>query len=132
MRRWKVAISLAIVGAVAAPLILGTLNKMPVSEYWVPLTEKRRQEIESYLKETDYCKKLVEFNAQFECEYGDMKSLEEGGGWTIYNDLVKYSAINLAVAIAVFAGIFASAMVIPSIVSGATAIVLRYWRWLKT
>ena len=56
MKLWKIAISLAAVGALGAPLIFGTWEVMPAKEVWVPLTEKRRQEIENYMKATNICK----------------------------------------------------------------------------
>jgi hypothetical protein len=41
---WKVAISLAAVGASGAPFVVGTWKDVP--RKWVPFTEERRQEIE--------------------------------------------------------------------------------------
>ena len=51
MKLWKVAISLAAVGAVAAPFVVGTWKARP--RKWVPLTEERRHELE---KAMNYCK----------------------------------------------------------------------------
>ena len=54
-----------------------------------------------------------------------IKPLTEGRESVSRPDLIKYLAINLAMALPVFVGIFGLAMVIPPIA-------LRYWRWLKT
>ena len=122
MKLWKIAISLGIVGALAAPVILGTWEVMPAKEVWVPLTEERRQEIESNRKAT--CKDVSE-RERFNCEYWFIEPLRKGGEYVSRPDLLKYLAINLAVALPVFVGIFGLAMVIPPIA-------LRYWRWPRT
>ena len=117
MKRWKVAISLATVGALAAPITFGTWKHQSRSVSWSPLTEKQRQEFENY------CKDEIDTDRVF-CKYTRI-ILREGGGWRFGTDIIKYLAVNLAVALAVFAGVFGLAMVIP-------AILLRYWKWLKT
>jgi hypothetical protein len=55
VKPWKVAISLAAVGALGAPFVLGTWKARPIKGVWVPLTEEQRQQIESHLKARDYC-----------------------------------------------------------------------------
>jgi hypothetical protein len=125
VKLWKVAISLAVVGAVGAPFVLGTWKAMPRKEVWIPLTEQRRQEIENYLKEVNYCKDRSEGD-RFACEWFTIKPLEEGREFVgMQPNLLKYLAFNLAVTLPVFVGIFCLAMVIP-------LIALRYWRWLRT
>jgi hypothetical protein len=125
VKLWKVAISLAAVGALAAPAIFDTWEVMPGKEVWVPLTEERRQEIESYMEATNICKDEATEGHRFFCEYFYIKPLKEGRESVTRPDLFKYLAIKLAVALPVFLGIFGLAMGLP-------AIVLRYWRWLRT
>src|SRR6516162_2386744 len=123
MKRWKVAISLATVGALAAPVIFGTWKHQSRSQHWKPLTEERRQEIENYLKAKNYCEDKTNPDGVF-CVYTSI-TLREGGEWRFGTDIIKYLAVNLAVALAAFAGIVGLAMVIPTILS-------RYWKWMKT
>jgi hypothetical protein len=120
VKLWKVAISLAAVGALAAPVILGTWKVMP--RKWVPFTEEQRQEIESKAAK---CKDIGDKLQQFFCEFSDSMLLKEGGEYVDQPDPFKYWTINLVVALVVFVGIFGLAMVLP-------AIALRYWRWLRT
>jgi hypothetical protein len=124
VKLWKVAISLAAVGALAAPFVLGTWKGRPEKWVWVPLTEERRQEIESLLKAKNYCKDMDKLN-QFICEYSYLDPLKEGREKVDQPDPFKYLVINLVVALVMFVGIFGLAMVIPPIA-------LRYWRWLRT
>ena len=80
--------------------------------------------MESYLTERNYCRNLNDPNLIDQvCAGYALKPLKEGGEWITVPDPhpFKYLALNLAVAIAAFAGIF-----------GLATIVLRYWRWLKT
>jgi hypothetical protein len=51
VKLWKVAISLAVVGALVAPFLVGTGKVMPLK--WVPFTEEQRQEIENSCKNID-------------------------------------------------------------------------------
>ena len=124
MKLWKVAISLAVVGALAAPFIFDTWEAMPEKEVWVPLTEHHRQELENYKKALNSCKGMGE-SERFICEDRYIKPLEEGREQVYPLDLFKYLAINLAVALPVFVGIFGSVMVLPPIAT-------RYWGWLRT
>lgn len=55
MRQWKVAISLALVAAVAAPFVSGTWKARAISERWVPLTEEYRQNLENEDKQYHDC-----------------------------------------------------------------------------
>ena len=121
MKLWKVAISLAVVGGLGAPFMVGTWKVRPEKVVWVPLAEQRRQEIEEVVGD---CKGLDE-GYRSRCEYFTVEPLEQGGEWVYRPDLLKYLAINLAVAFVVFVGIFGLSMVLPKIA-------LRYWRWLRT
>ena len=128
MRRWKVAISLAAVAAVAAPFVFGTWKHQPTSEMWIPLTEAQRQRLESYLKERNYCRNLNDPNLIDQvCAGYALKPLKEGGEWITVSDPhpFKYLALNLVVVIVGYAGIFGLAMVLPTIVRWLRTIVLR-------
>lgn len=139
MRQKKIAISLAIIGAVAAPFVFHTWKLRPTSETFVSLTADKKEEIAAYLKKTDNCATTANalavahargssymdaFNANYFCETG-RDSLERGAETTVYFSAPKYFAINLAVVIGAFVSIFVLAFLIP-------AVSRRYWKWLNT
>jgi hypothetical protein len=132
MKLRKIAISLAIVGAIAAPFLLRTYNLRPTSETWMPLTADRKDEIDAELKSSENCKTVGYKNLdekvldalELLCRR-DMRSLEEGGELITHLSALKYLAINTAAAIVGFVSFFCLTFLLP-------AIVRRYWRWLNT
>jgi hypothetical protein len=50
VKLWKVAISLATIGALATPGIFGIWGFMPEKEVWEPFTEELRQHYESLME----------------------------------------------------------------------------------
>jgi hypothetical protein len=120
VKLWKVAISLATVGALVAPFVVGTWKARPTK--WVPVTEERRQEIENSLNS---CKDEGTKSDRWVCEYLTTEWLKKGGEYGNSPDPFKYWVINLGAALIALVGIFGLAMVIPRIA-------LRYWRWLRT
>jgi hypothetical protein len=133
MKQRKIAISLAIVGAIAAPFAFKTWKVRPTSEVSVPLTADEKQRISGYLEKTKNCETLMGqpgedrlnvFARTYICER-DRESLQRGAEVNEYPSLPKYLAINLAAAIAAFVGVFGLTFLIP-------AIVRRYWLWLNT
>jgi len=65
MKQWKVAISLAILGAIAAPFVTHTVRMRPTTETWIPLTqdekdEKEKERISAEMSKTSNCRTLSE------------------------------------------------------------------------
>lgn len=58
MQQWKIALSIAVVGAIAAPFACLTYQTRPMSSPWVPLTAEEKVEISARLKETNNCQML--------------------------------------------------------------------------
>ena len=134
MRQWKIALSLALVGAVAAPFILGSYKLDLKREYvTAPLTAEEKQQIAAKLKRNNYCQEQRDRLAQshdfndtlpvITCE-SDIKTLERGEMLHSYSRMPAYLAINTAVVIASFAFIFGLAYLLP-------ALARRYWKWLN-
>jgi hypothetical protein len=48
VRRWKIAIPVAVVGAIAAPFVFGTWKMPQTSETWVPLTADQKAKLDIY------------------------------------------------------------------------------------
>jgi hypothetical protein len=140
VRQWKIAISLAIIGAAVAPFASGTWKIRPISETWLPLTEDQKKSFAAYVEKRN-CKALDErFNEArgrgieppFNNDAADtiicdmrLKSLREGGESHSYFSVLKYLAINSGVALGGFFGVFGLAFLLP-------ALIRRYWRWLTT
>jgi hypothetical protein len=55
MNQRKIALSLAVIGAIAAPFVLRTYNLRPTSETWVPLAAHEKDKIANELKVTENC-----------------------------------------------------------------------------
>ncbi len=147
MKQRKVAISLAIVGAVEAPFVFGSYNERPMTHALVPMTAEERATIAARLKETNNCETirdrivqqlrdsgklephaitdaLLKNNDNLLC-YSQKARLERGGDFEDYPDTLKYLAINAGTAGSAFVVIYGLAFLLP-------ALARRYWRWLNT
>ena len=60
MKQWKVALSLAILGAIAAPFVAHTVTMRPTTETWIPLTQDEKERISAELSKTSNCRTLSE------------------------------------------------------------------------
>jgi hypothetical protein len=138
MRQWKIAFSLAIVGAIGAPFAFHTSKMHPTSETWVPLTQDQKASIAAHMEETDNCQTLEgrvpksqsqgllsnnDFLREVGC-HGELDRLNRGGEFQVYFSTPKYLAANLAAAFGGFLGVFGLAFLLP-------AIVRCYWKWLN-
>ena len=54
--RWKIAIPVAVVGAIAAPFVFGTWKMPQTSETWVPLTADQKAQLDIYMQNTENCR----------------------------------------------------------------------------
>jgi hypothetical protein len=144
VKQRKIAISLAVVGAIAAPFVFHTNKARPIAHGWVPLTAEEKAAIAGKLKETNNCQtyddqlnealrdvvdphkrtEIILRNGGGSCQW-DRGRLEAGGDFGNYPDTLKYLAINAATAGSAFAVIFGLTYLLP-------ALARRYWQWLKT
>jgi hypothetical protein len=125
-RQWKIALSLAIVGALAAPFVFRTYKARP--EIWAPLP----------LEMSDSCRTATsadteaDFIADYLCRHPlPATTLIAGIYYEHHPDWPKYLALNGGVAAATFASIFALAFLIPLLVRGSAFLIRRYWKWLN-
>jgi hypothetical protein len=123
MRQWKIAISLAVIGAVAAPFAFGTYEAEPTSQTWIPITEEIREKVVANLKSNNDCQGLVN-PALGSCRF-EQKAVKEGGVYGEEPSTPLYLVLNAAAAIAGFVLTFGLTFLLP-------ALVRRYWRWLNT
>ena len=147
VKQRKIAISLAVVGAISAPFVFETYNEWPTTYGLVPLTAEEKATIAAELKETNNCQtyedrlnealrdvepnKVTEmllrnddYARKYLCQEGQRR-LKAGGDYKEYPDTLKYLGINAATAGSAFAVIFGLTYLLP-------ALARRYWQWLKT
>jgi hypothetical protein len=139
MKQWKLALSLAILGAIVAPFVTQTVRMRPSTETWIPLTQDEKERISAEMSKTSNCRAISEdFDAKKTMgikpsveDFMDvisrdstcrdqLKSLELGGYVESHPSLFKYVVFNLASALAGFGIVFGAAMVI------------QRWRWYNT
>jgi hypothetical protein len=127
MKQRKIAISLAIVGAIAAPFVFGTYKAQPQSKTWIPMTAELKENIAARMKETNNCQEYVDRAPQpaLEACRFSQKALNEGGLYGTRPSTPLYLALNVAVAAVGFIVIFGMVYLLP-------ALARRYWRWLNT
>jgi len=123
MRQWKIALSLAIAGAAAAPFLFGTWKMRPMSNGWVPLTAQERENISSHIDGTDNRQKTASDIAKITCVMLQQE-LADGGEFRTYLSGPKYVAWNAAATASGFFVVFGLAFLLP-------ALVRRYWKWLN-
>ena len=131
MTHWKIAVSLGILGAIAAPFFTHTVRMSPTTETWTPLTQDEKERISAEMSKTSNCRTLSE---QFDAKKNtgvkpsvedfmnvisqdsicrdQLKSLELGGHVESHPSMFKYAVFNLASALAGFGIVFAAATVI--------------------
>jgi len=125
MNQRKIAISLAVVGAIAAPFVLKTYKENPYGKVWVSLTFEDMHRDMARLKETNNCQTIERDEDLLRgCRF-IQKELEQNGAYYSAPSTPLYLALNAAVAAVAFVVIFALTYLLPALAS-------RYWRWLKT
>jgi len=125
----KIALSLAIVGALAAPFVFRTYKARPTYAAWVPLTAQERDNLGVYLR--GHCRtETRDIGMNFICSE-DRDEYEHGGKYNYYPSLPTYLALNASIAAATFLSIFVLAFLIPILVRGIALLVRRYWKWLN-
>ena len=85
-RQWKIALSLAVVGALAAPFAFGTYKARPVSAVWVPLTAHDKEQRANYL-DTNDCKSFDNNSSDELFCYYDLRTGEKDFKRRIENEL---------------------------------------------
>jgi hypothetical protein len=121
MRQWKIALSLAIVVAAAAPFAFHTYKmRYPEWRFWEPVTAVERQQITINLAHCTASEMSDEFSS---CGH-QRKYLDEGGFYAPAPSVVFYLLLNAAVAAASFGATFALTYLLP-------ALIRRYWKWLN-
>jgi hypothetical protein len=131
LRQWKIALSLAVVGALAAPFAFCTYKVHPTYSVWVPLSAQEKVDLAISLKNSNNCQRQTHnVTLDFEC-YQEKRKLGLGGDYEYYPDELKYLAINLGAAALAFASIFGLTFLVPMLIRGVALMAQRYWKWLN-
>jgi hypothetical protein len=128
MKQRKIAISLAVIGAIAAPFVFHTYKAQPTGNVWKPLTAEDKVEQGAWVKSTNDCQTFEGGRGSPTIVRGCrdwQKALEEGGMYGLGPSTSLYLALNAVVAVLAFVVIFGLTYLLP-------ALGRRYWRWLNT
>ena len=107
VRRWKIAIPVAVVGAIAAPFVFGTWKMPTTSETWVPLTAEQKAKLAIYMQSTENCRTFEAASGDKDFCDMELEKLRAGGEYQyLYLSTAKYFALNFAVALGAFIAVF--------------------------
>ena len=125
VRRWKIAILVAVVGAITAPFVFGTWKMQPMSETWVPLTADQKANLGTYMQSTENCRIFeAAFWDKVLCDM-ELEKLRAGGEYQyLYLSASKYLAVNFATALGAFISVFGLTFLLPDLFR-------RYRLWLR-
>lgn len=128
-RQWKIALSLAVVGALAGPFVFGTYNVGPTYSAWVPLTAQQKANLAAFIQGT--CQRRPVYVQGVDICPMSRDEYEQGGDYEHRSDLPRYLVANGAAAVAAFVSVFLLAFLIPTLVRGLAFLIRRYWGWLN-
>ncbi len=128
MHFWKTAVSLAITGAIAGPIIVGTWQPRPNAQTWIALTLERRANLLAKMESSKNCRY---FETQVEARdvlgitadskdivegvqcHREQDALRDGGETQVHFSHPRYLVINAAIALAGSLGLVGLAIAIP-------------------
>jgi hypothetical protein len=130
MHFWKTVAGLAIIGAIAAPVVAGTWQMRPNVQTWTALTPERRAALLTGLESSKNCRY---FETQVEARdvlgltvdsrdiaeavqcHHEQDALRDGGEMQATFSLPRYLAINAAIVLASAVGAFGLVMMLPAL-----------------
>ena len=124
MRRWKLALSLAVVAALAVPALAGTWRLAPGK--WIDLTASQKRRISKLVEQTNDCTTFVDDDEieRISCRVSQRQLADGGVLYPPERITPKYIATNVFTAATAFALTFAVVMFGPLIGR-------RYLAWLR-
>jgi hypothetical protein len=126
MRQWKIAMSLAVVGATAAPFITGAWQHPISRTNWISITQDQAAKATAFVRATNNCQHFDDPQQydQIVCHVL-ADQLRNGGEYSTIGVRREYWIANAAVSLAAFVIIFGLVMILPIVAR-------RYSGWLKT
>jgi hypothetical protein len=125
VKRWKVAISLAVVATLVGPLVLGTWKLRPGG--WHPLPVDERERIAKMATETENCTHFPGTGTELSKTICTilLSDLHAGGRYESGERITwRYVASNLVLMAGAFISTFFAAIILP-------ALAMRYLAWLR-
>jgi|SRR5262245_33091283 len=115
-RRWKIAIPVAVVAAIAAPFVFGTWKMPTMSETWVPLTVDQKANLDTYMQNTENCRTFEAASGDKDFCDMELEKLRAGGEYQyLYLSTAKYFALNFATALGAFIAVFSLTFLLPGL-----------------
>ena len=106
-RRWKIALPVAVIAAIAAPFVFGTWKMQTTSETWVPVTADQKAKLDTYMQNTENCRAFEAASGDKDFCNLELEKLRAGGEYQyLYLSTVKYFALNFAIALGAFIAVF--------------------------
>lgn len=116
VRRWKIALPVAVVAAIVAPFVFGTWKMQTTSETWVPLTADQKAKLDTYMQNTENCRAFEAASGDKDFCNMELEKLRAGGEYQyLYLSRAKYFALNVAVALGAFIAVFGLAFFLPGL-----------------
>lgn len=116
VRRWKIALPVAVVVAIAAPFVFGTWKMQTTSETWVPLIADQKAKLDTYMQNTENCRAFEAASGDKDFCNMELEKLRAGGEYQyLYLSRAKYFALNVAVALGAFIAVFCLAFFLPGL-----------------
>ena len=144
LRQWKIALSLAVVGALAAPFAFRTYKARPWYSVSVPLTAQEKEKLaDQFLNSGKHCEDIAVFPDQppegaFFVPVGEddfcyeiRVKLDRGATEEVRPDRSKYWMMNVGTAAATAVSLFGLTFLVPMLIRGVAFLARRYWRWLN-
>src|SRR5437660_9457798 len=115
MRKWKLALSLAVIVAVAVPALAGTWRLAPGK--WIDLTASEKRRISNRMEQTNNCTTFADDDEidRISCWIMQRRLADGGVLYPPERITPKYIATNVVTAAAAFALMFAAVMLGPPI-----------------
>ena len=113
VRRWKIALPVAVVAAIVAPFVFGTWKMQTTAETWVPLTADQKAKLDTYMQNTENCRAFEAASGDKDFCNMELEKLRAGGEYQyLYLSRAKYFALNVAVALGAFIAVFGLAFLL--------------------
>ena len=130
MKSWKIAVGLAAMGAIATPFIIGTWRPSSNTQRWIALTAEARANLLAEMERSKNCRfyetqveardalgltpEADDISQAVRC-HSEQEVLNGGGRMERYFSRPRYLAINGAISLASFVGIFGLANILPGV-----------------
>ncbi|MBI3699020.1 MAG: hypothetical protein HY242_01060 [Afipia sp.] len=131
-RTRKIALSVAVLTALAAPFVTKIYKTHPTYGIWTPLNAEEQRELTAYLNKNDWCRTYnsASFAAKYFCESEKQRLLDQGN-YQYYFDNAKYFGAIVSVMGGIFVITYFFILLGTAVFRVAVNLFRRYWSWLN-